>query len=141
MSLSGLVCILILVVVKWILTRVARNLKFYPLSLCLALRRGKLQFIGDKFYATRCFHASKKTLFKDLQGWDLLNLRSEVILDLPNELNKQFGITSKFLESALNEFNIQTIGREVLEREFHVKNPIKYFVSKTRHYSWPKGVG
>ncbi|EWZ40549.1 hypothetical protein FOXYS1_14235 [Fusarium oxysporum] len=119
---------------------VARNLKFYPLSLCLALRRGKLQFIGDKFYATRCFHASKKTLFKDLQGWDLLNLRSEVILDLPNELNKQFGITSKFLESALNEFNIQTIGREVLEREFHVKNPIKYFVSKTRHYSWPKGV-
>ncbi|KAG9499668.1 hypothetical protein J7337_008127 [Fusarium musae] len=120
--------------------QLSRNLKFYPLSLCLALRRGKLQFIGDRFYATRCFHATKKTLFKDLKGWDLLNLSSEVILDLPNELNKQFGITSKFLESALNEFNIQTIGREVLEKEFKVKNPIKYFVSKTRHYSWPKGV-
>ncbi|KAF9780383.1 hypothetical protein IL306_000266 [Fusarium sp. DS 682] len=119
---------------------VARNLKFYPLSLCLALRRGKLQFIGDRFYAPSCFHASNKTLFKDLQGWDLLNLRSDVILHLPNALNKQFGITSKFLENALNEFNIQTIGREVLEREFQVKNPIKYFVSKTRHYSWPKGV-
>ncbi|KAM0373546.1 hypothetical protein ACHAPY_009209 [Fusarium culmorum] len=119
---------------------VARNLKFYPLSLCLALRRGKLQFIADRFYATQCFHTTTKTLFKDLQGWDLLNLRSEVILDLPDQLNKQFGITSKFLESALNEFNIQTIGREVLEREFKVKEPIKYFVSKTRHYSWPKGV-
>ncbi|CAF3488065.1 unnamed protein product [Fusarium graminearum] len=119
---------------------VARNLKFYPLSLCLALRRGKLQFIADRFYAPQCFHATTKTLFKDLQGWDLLNLRPEVILDLPDQLNKQFGITSKFLESALNEFNIQTIGREVLEREFKVKEPIKYFVSKTRHYSWPKGV-
>ncbi|CEI60384.1 unnamed protein product [Fusarium venenatum] len=119
---------------------VARNIKFYPLSLCLALRRGKLQFIADRFYATSCFHSTTKTLFKDLQGWDLLNLRSEVILDLPDQLNKQFGITSKFLESALHEFNIQSIGREVLEREFKVKEPIKYFVSKTRHYSWPKGV-
>ncbi|KAI6764322.1 hypothetical protein HG530_008111 [Fusarium avenaceum] len=118
---------------------VARNLKFYPLSLCLALRHGKLQFISEKFYASSCFHAPKQTLFKDLKGWDLLNLRSDVILDLPNELNKQFGITSKFLESALNDYNIQTIGKEVLEREFGVVEPIKYFVSKTRHYSWPKG--
>ncbi|GKU09335.1 unnamed protein product, partial [Fusarium langsethiae] len=117
-----------------------RNLKFYPLSLCLALKRGKLQFIADRFYAPSCFHATNKTLFKDLSGWDLLNLRSEVILDLPDQLNKQFGITSKFLESALNKFNIQTIGRELLEREFKVKEPIQYFVSKTRHYSWPKGV-
>ncbi|KAK6713596.1 hypothetical protein SNK04_004560 [Fusarium graminearum] len=84
--------------------------------------------------------ANLESIWVDLQGWDLLNLRPEVILDLPDQLNKQFGITSKFLESALNEFNIQTIGREVLEREFKVKEPIKYFVSKTRHYSWPKGV-
>ncbi|RBR06154.1 uncharacterized protein FIESC28_11169 [Fusarium coffeatum] len=119
---------------------VARNLKFYPLSLCMAIRRGKLQFIGDRFYASSCFHAPAKTKFKDLQGWDLVNLPSEVILDLPDQLNKQFGITSKFLESALNEYNIQTIGRELLEKEFNISNPIKYFVSKTRHYSWPKGV-
>ncbi|KAF4999003.1 hypothetical protein FGRMN_2802 [Fusarium graminum] len=118
----------------------SRNLKFYPLSLSLALRRGKLRFIANRFHATPCRRSSGKTLFKNLDGWDLLNLRPEVILDLPNELNKQFGITSKFLESALNEYNIQTIGRRILEEEFEVKNPIKYFVSKTRHYSWPKGV-
>ncbi|KAJ4139760.1 hypothetical protein NW768_001104 [Fusarium equiseti] len=109
-------------------------------TLCMAIRKGKLQFIGDRFYAPSCFHAPAKTKFKDLQGWDLLNLPSEVILDLPDQLNNQFGITSKFLESALNEFNIQTIGRELFEKEFNVSNPIKYFVSKTRHYSWPKGV-
>jgi len=107
----------------------------------MAIRKGKLQFIGDRFYAPSCFHSSAKTKFKDLQGWDLLNLPSEIILDLPDQLNKQFGITSKFLESALNDYNIQTIGRELLEKEFNVANPIKYFVSKTRHYSWPKGVG
>ena len=107
----------------------------------MAIRKGKLQFIGDRFYTSSCFHAPARTKFKDLQGWDLVNLPSEVILDLPDQLNKQFGITSKFLESALNEYNIQTIGRELLEKEFNISNPIKYFVSKTRHYSWPKGVG
>ncbi|KAF5018638.1 hypothetical protein F66182_9388 [Fusarium sp. NRRL 66182] len=117
---------------------VARNLKFYPLSLSRALKQGKLQFIADRFFAPSCHHSSRK-LFKELDGWDLLNLRPDIVLDLPNELNKQFGITSKFLESALNEHNIQTIGRETLEREFGVKKPAKYFVSKTRHYSWPKG--
>ncbi|KAJ4254500.1 hypothetical protein NW762_010099 [Fusarium torreyae] len=119
---------------------VARNLKFYPLSLSLALKeKGKLAFIGDKFMAPSCYHSTDKTLFKDLKAWDLLNLRAEVILDLPNELNRQFGITSKFLESALNEFNIQTIGRAELEKRFGIEKPARYFVSKTRHYSWPKG--
>ncbi|KAF4984522.1 hypothetical protein FZEAL_318 [Fusarium zealandicum] len=117
---------------------VARNLKFYPLSLSLALKRGKLQFIGNKFHATSCHHSSKK-LFKELDGWELLNLRPDTVLDLPEELNKQFGITGRFLESALNEFNIQTIGRHALEKEFKIENPTKYLLSNTRHYSWPKG--
>ncbi|KAJ3544388.1 hypothetical protein NM208_g272 [Fusarium decemcellulare] len=119
---------------------VARNLKFYPLSLSLALteEKGKLKYIAEKFYAPSCYHSSKK-LFKDLDAWELLNLSPETVLDLPNELNKQFGITSKFLESALNDFNIQTMGREELERKCGVKKPTRYFVSKTRHYSWPKG--
>ncbi|KAF4971311.1 hypothetical protein FSARC_1830 [Fusarium sarcochroum] len=121
---------------------IARNLKFYPLSLSLALQeKGKLNFIGDKFFAPSSYHSSekKKKLFKDLEAWDLFNIRPEVILDLPDELNKQFGITSKFLESALNEFNIQTIGRAALEKKFKIEKPARYFVSKTRHYSWPKG--
>lgn len=76
-----------------------------------------------------------------MDGWELLNLSPETVLDLPNELNKQFGITGKFLESALKDYNIQTIGREALEKEFKVKSTPKYFLSKTRHYSWPKGAG
>lgn len=121
---------------------VARNLKFYPLSLFLALtdQDGKLRFIADKFYAPSS-HPAPRRLFKDLNTWELLNIRPDVILDLPKELEKQFGITSHFLESALNEFNIQTVGREYLERRFNIEEPAKYYVSKTRHYSWPKGAG
>ncbi|KAJ4197010.1 hypothetical protein NW767_009253 [Fusarium falciforme] len=121
---------------------VARNLKFYPLSLQLALgakgAEGKLKFIAKEFYAPSS-HPAPRKLFTDLSTWELLNLRPDVILDLPKELEKQFGITSQFLESALNEFNIQTVGREYLEKKFEIEEPAKYFVSKTRHYSWPKG--
>ncbi|KAM5346129.1 hypothetical protein ACJ41O_009134 [Fusarium nematophilum] len=117
---------------------VARNLKFYPLSLSRALKDGKLKFIAEKFYAPSS-HRLPKKLFKDLDAWELLNLRPDTVLDLPKELNNQFGITGQFLESALKGYNIQTVGREALEKAFNIENPARYFVSKTRHYSWPKG--
>ncbi|KPM44453.1 hypothetical protein AK830_g2118 [Neonectria ditissima] len=113
----------------------ARNLKFYPLSLFKAVTHGKLKFIAEKFKITPCKKGSPEKLFKDLDEWELINLRPETVLDLPKKLNEQFGITGQFLEGALNEYNIQTVGREV----FNIKNPMQYFVSKTRHYSWPKG--
>ncbi|KAK7420377.1 hypothetical protein QQX98_002800 [Neonectria punicea] len=114
---------------------VARNLKFYPLSLFQAVTQGKLKFIAERFKVTPCKKGSPEKLFKDLEQWELLNLRPEIVLDLPRKLNEQFGITGAFLEGALKEYNIQTVGREV----FDIKNPMQYLVSKTRHYSWPKG--
>lgn len=105
------------------------------------MTEGKLKFIANKFKVAPCKKDSPEKLFKDLSEWELINLRPETILDLPKTLNEEFGITSKFLEGALTEYNIQTVGREVLERKFHIENPMKYFVSKTRHYSWPKGAG
>ncbi|KAF5641537.1 L-tyrosine decarboxylase [Fusarium sp. NRRL 52700] len=119
---------------------VARNLKFYPLSFCLALRKGKLNFIADRFCTT--FDDKLPTrLFKDLHGWDLLNLHSETILGLPEDLNRQFGISHQFVSEAVNEFSVESIGREVLEKEFGINNPVKYFISKTGHYCWPKIAG
>ena len=40
----------------------------------------------------------------------------------------------------LLEYSIQQTGKDVLEREFDLKPP-QYFLSNTRHYSWPKGAG
>ncbi|EGE03438.1 pyridoxal-dependent decarboxylase [Trichophyton equinum CBS 127.97] len=116
---------------------VARNLKFYPLTLSWAMKEGSLWFIADKFKVTTCVGNEK--LFKDLTPWELLNLSSETILGLADRLREQFGITSKYLEEALNPFSIQTVGKDRLEAYFGINKPMKYFHAKTRHYSWPKG--
>ncbi|KAE8143371.1 pyridoxal phosphate-dependent transferase [Aspergillus pseudotamarii] len=126
---------------------VARNLKFYPLALRKAMcgtvvidgkeRKGPLNFVADRFMVTTC--KGERKLFTDLSTWELLNLRPKTVLDLPQELHEQFGISPKFVESALQHFNIQSTGKDILEREFEVKQPIKCFLSNTRHYSWPKG--
>ncbi|QMW46871.1 hypothetical protein G4B11_010350, partial [Aspergillus flavus] len=115
---------------------VARNLKFYPLTLYQAMKEGPLGFIADTFQVTTCVGEEK--LFKDLGVWELLNLRSDEILGMGDALYRQFGVTSKFLEEALRPFTIQTTGKDVLEREFRIQKPIKYFLAQTRHYSWPK---
>ncbi|KAK6346656.1 hypothetical protein TWF696_006775 [Orbilia brochopaga] len=122
---------------------VARNLKFYPLALFMALKKGKLKFIGNKFLVQPCKTGSAEKPLIELQLWELLNLRPETVLDLPAKLNKEFGISSEFLAGALEEYNIQTVGRGPLEEYFaeHYHEPIKpmrYFAAKTRHYSWPK---
>ncbi|KAH6884277.1 pyridoxal phosphate-dependent transferase [Thelonectria olida] len=120
---------------------VARNLKFYPLSLFLAVTepKGKLSFVAKNFKVRPCKKGEPEKLFKDMTPWELLNLKPETVLDLPTMLYDKYGITSEFLEKALNDHNIQTVGRNVLEEKFSIRNPMQYFVSKTRHYSWPKG--
>lgn len=76
-----------------------------------------------------------------MDTWELLNLQPETVLNLPEILYNKFGITSKFLETALNDYNIQTVGLKKLENDFKIEKPMQYFVGKTRHYSWPKGAG
>ncbi|KAF4124797.1 Glutamate or tyrosine decarboxylase or a related PLP-dependent protein [Geosmithia morbida] len=118
---------------------VARNLKFYPLSLFQAVTKGKLAFIANDFTVKPCRKDEPEKLFKDMTPWELLNLRPETVLDMPTTLYNRYGITSEFLESVLRDYNIQTVGRNELEDAFSIKDSMKYFVGKTRHYSWPKG--
>ncbi|KAI0466317.1 pyridoxal-dependent decarboxylase domain-containing protein [Xylaria cf. heliscus] len=116
---------------------VARNLKFYPLSLRRAFDKGEaLEFLSDSFYAENCQGTRK--LFSKLSTWELLNLRPSVILDLPDRLYQEHGISNKFLSDVMTKFTIQSTGKDVLEREFDVK-PCQYMLATTRHYSWPKG--
>lgn len=130
---------------EYILTATARNIKFYPLALSQAIKEGKLHFIADKFKVFPCqantSNEAEKKLFTELSTWELLNLRPETILDLGEELKNQFGISSKFLQDALDHYNIQTVGRGPLEESHGITKSMKYFLAKTRHYSWPKGAG
>ncbi|GES83006.1 PLP-dependent transferase [Rhizophagus clarus] len=115
----------------------ARNLKFYPLSLRLAIDNGSLSFIGPSFKVKLA--NSKVKLLKDCSTWELLNLKPKTILDIPDRLSREYGISPEFMQNALSDFTIQTVGKEFLENEFGIENPILYFASTTMHYSWPKG--
>ena len=120
----------------------ARNLKFYPLSLREAMKPGNpLSFIEDTFTIRTCSAQNEDVLVKDLSTWELLNLRSSDILDIPGRLQSQYGITPGFLEGALQTFLVQTTGKDALESEFNITQPCQYLVSSTKHYSWPKGAG
>ena len=113
---------------------VARNLKFYPLSIRSAMKQGKpLAFIADSFQMQPCIGNAK--LFKDFTKWELLNIKPSDVLDIPERLYSQYRISPKFLESVMQTYGIQSTSKDALEKEFDI-GPMHYFVSNSRHYSW-----
>lgn len=121
---------------------VARNLKFYPLSLRLAMKK-ELSFVADTFHVRTCAESEESPptkLLKDFTTWELLNITPSEVLDIPTRLNRDYGITPAFLQKALDPYSVQTLGKDTLERKYDIK-PMAYFASATMHYSWPKGAG
>lgn len=117
----------------------ARNLKFYPLSLKLALEKGSLAYLKDIFKIELCSGDTKK--FMECSTWELLNLKPSTILNIPDQLFQQFGVSQTMLGAALKPFTIQTTGKDFLEKRFGIERPARMFVGATKHYSWPKGGG
>ncbi|PCH35944.1 PLP-dependent transferase [Wolfiporia cocos MD-104 SS10] len=111
----------------------ARSLKFYPLSLMLALQEGDLQFAAPTFMV-RPTGASGDKLYVECSAWELLNLKQDVILGLGEALARQFDISSDFLDAAVQPYLAQALGKGELEKRFGVKPP-KYFNAITKHYS------
>lgn len=125
--------------------QLARNLKFYPLALSQAIndKEGNLHFIKDEFEVQTCKDGKKN--FASLETWDLLNLRPETVLGLAEQLYNQFGISNDYLKDAMDKHNIQSAGlipgSDKTNNIYKGLKPMKYLVAKTRHYSWPKGLG
>ncbi|KAF7372736.1 PLP-dependent transferase [Mycena sanguinolenta] len=122
--------------------RVARNLKYYPLSLRDAMKPGKeLQLISDTFKVPlpNSFASSEMELLSKLDLWQLLNLPPKTILDIPRRLEAEYGITPTYLDAVLANYIVQTRGKQAVEQEWGMKTPPRYFISATKHYSWPKG--
>ncbi|KAL1733770.1 hypothetical protein EV714DRAFT_245990 [Schizophyllum commune] len=119
---------------------VARNLKFYPLSVHAAMTdpEGPLRFVADSFKVPTADSPTEPQLFKDLDPWHLLNLPIPVILGMGEELIKQYGITNDFLTAALSPYLVQSTGIEELIRKYNITAPPQYLISNTKHYSWPK---
>ncbi|KAJ2935439.1 hypothetical protein H1R20_g1657, partial [Candolleomyces eurysporus] len=88
----------------------------------------------------KCAPGAPRELFRDLDSWDLLNLRSEDILEIPDRLAREFGISSRFLESTMEKYIVQSTGMNTLNANWGVKDSPKFLIASTKHYSWPKGV-
>ncbi|KAH8099817.1 pyridoxal phosphate-dependent transferase [Cristinia sonorae] len=120
----------------------ARNLKFYPLSLRLAMKK-ELSFIAESFVVPTCTQlpddGSEPKLLKDFTTWELLNITPSNILDIPTRLTDQYSITPQFLQDALKPYLAQTLGKDRLEKEYDIGS-MAYFASAAMHYSWPKGM-
>ncbi|KAI0060318.1 pyridoxal-dependent decarboxylase domain protein [Artomyces pyxidatus] len=117
---------------------VARNLKFYPLSLKRAVDNDpSLAYMASHFKVKLC--TGKEKLLIDCEPWDLLNLTPDEVVSLPTRLEKQFGLSPQSLQAIMGQYIIQTTGKDDLEKYFDIQKPIQYLVSKTTHYSWPKG--
>ncbi|KNB16110.1 hypothetical protein FOXG_14576 [Fusarium oxysporum f. sp. lycopersici 4287] len=118
-----------------------RNLKFYPLSLKLAMAEGAplnfLTRIKPPFKVSTCKGEEKP--FTELSTWELLNLKPTAILQIPTRLTSEYAISATFLQTALKDYLIQTVGKEYVDQKFGITKPAKFFVSATKHYSWPKG--
>lgn len=117
---------------------VARNLKFFPLSLHAAVTEGQLNFVADAFKIVTTGDPDKPQLFKDLDSWQLLNLATPVILGLGDQLYLEFGITPEYLATAMSPYLVQTCGKAALLSKYDIALEPQYFVSSTKHYSWPK---
>jgi hypothetical protein len=83
----------------------------------------------------------EKKPFVELDTWELLNLKPSTILELPTRLAEEYSITAQFIQDALKPYLIQSVGKDYLERCFGIEKSGKFFVSTTKHYSWPKGGG
>ena len=120
---------------------VARNLKFYPLSIRSAMREGgPLEFVANRFNIQTCKAETGSKLFMELDTWELLNPTPRVILDIPERLHSEFHISASFLDGVMREYGIQSVGKSKLEREYDVRDMV-YYLANTRHYSWPKAGG
>ncbi|KAJ8092538.1 hypothetical protein PM082_023791 [Marasmius tenuissimus] len=116
---------------------VARNLKYYPLSLYNAMKPdGPLEFVASTFATMLCTGEEKN--FFSCSTWELLNLKPHDVLSLPETLESDYGISQSALDRILDPYSIQTVGKDKLDRDFDIKPP-QIMLSSSNHYSWPKG--
>jgi hypothetical protein len=119
----------------------ARNLKFYPLSLQLAIKEdGDLKFLSSVNFSIELCNGRRKQ-FIECDTWELLNLKPSTVLNIPQELYDSFGVSQTALGEAMEKYSVQSLGLDHFLRNMDPCKQPQLFVTTTRHYSWPKGAG
>ncbi|KAH9080388.1 pyridoxal phosphate-dependent transferase [Lactarius deliciosus] len=122
----------------WTYSCTARNLKFYPLALKRAVdNESSLAHVAAHFRVRLC--TGKEKVFAECDAWELLNLAPDEAVSLTTRISETFGLSTPALQAVLNDYLIQTTGKDDLEKYFGIEQPPQYLCPKTTHYSWPKG--
>ena len=124
----------------FVLTYTARNLKFYPLALKRATDNEPcLAHVATRFKLRLCTEEEK--FLADCETWDLLNLIPDEVVSLLTRIAGTFGFSLPALQAILNNYLIQTTGKDETEKYFGIQHSPQYLCPTTAHYSWPKGAG
>jgi glutamate/tyrosine decarboxylase-like PLP-dependent enzyme len=117
---------------------VARNLKFYPVALQAAVR-GEDTLAAARNVPIPLPTGAVKPLL-DLDLWELLNLKADDILALPDRLDRDYRIDGDSLTAALKGYDLQHVGFGEFCRRFlgELSQMPVLFVPGTKHYSFPK---
>ena len=124
----------------WAYLSTARNLKFYPLALRRAISNEPLLAPVVAHFRVRLCTGNEK-VFADCETWELLNLTPDETASLTTRISETYGLSIPALQAILNDFLIQTTGKDDLEKYFGIERPPQYLCPQTTHYSWPKAAG
>ncbi|MFS8083236.1 MAG: pyridoxal phosphate-dependent decarboxylase family protein, partial [Ginsengibacter sp.] len=117
----------------------ARNLKFYPVSVKAAIQNEDIFKNAQSFQVT-LLDGNKVSLLA-LDDWNILNLPIEEILAMSNNISKLYNLDLTAVSNAIANYTVQIIGyHDILSKYVPTisHTPVS-FCSATRHYSWPKG--
>ncbi len=118
----------------------ARNLKFMPVTIAQAIaNESSLKAARDLRVTLPNGSESKRLL--DLDSWELLNLKTDDILQLSPDIQNKYGIDAAVLQTAISPYNVQVIGMAEFYHRFlpgiRPEQPA-VMAPSTMHYSWPK---
>ncbi len=121
----------------------ARELKFFPLGIKYALNKG--QYLEDLVDTLKI--PGEDRLYRDATAWELLNLRQDQILDLPEQICEQKQRTgpqttiSDVWKNLTDGYSLNARGINFFESQYLEKEyicPPCVIVPSTKHYSWIK---
>jgi vitellogenic carboxypeptidase-like protein len=122
----------------------ARNLKFYPHAIQSMLNNStdKGIIMGKDKVLVEC--GPEKIKLIDLNSWQLLNLKGDLIVELPGIVGEKCfpemdpDARMKKVGDLLGPYLIQNMGLLDFAKQHRDINGVRVFVPATKHYSWPK---
>ena len=122
----------------------ARNLKFYPHAIQSMLINSDNEEIIKGRNDILVELGPEKIRLIDLNSWQLLNLRGDLIVELPGIVGDkcfpemESDARMKIVGDLLGPYLIQNIGLLDFARDHRDVKGMRVFVPATKHYSWPK---